>query len=68
MTGLASGFIADQLLDANQVARATCDDLSVAHGDQPISSVAAVGPRSIIYIGMDVHKESVTLALLPVDA
>jgi transposase len=33
-----------------------------------MSSVAAIVPRSIIYVGMDVHKESVTLALLPVDA
>jgi hypothetical protein len=34
-----------------------------------MSSVAAVpDARSIIYVGMDVHKESITLALLPVDA
>ena len=30
-----------------------------------MSSVAAVAPRSIIYLGMDVHKESITIAVLP---
>ena len=31
------------------------------------SSAASVGPatRSIIYLGMDVHKESITIAVLP---
>ncbi len=35
-----------------------------------MSSVAAVVPaaRSIIYLGMDVHKESITIAVLPGDA
>jgi transposase len=35
-----------------------------------MSSAAAVVPaaRSIIYLGMDVHKESITIALLPTDA
>ena len=32
-----------------------------------MSSVTAVVPCSIVYVGMDVHKESVTLALLPGD-
>ena len=34
------------------------------------SSAASVGPatRSIIYLGMDVHKESITIAVLPADA
>src|SRR5438128_2064518 len=36
------------------------------HGDQPMSSQSAT--RSIIYLGMDVHKESITIALLPADA
>jgi len=30
------------------------------------STAAAV--RSIIYLGMDVHKESITIAVLPADA
>ncbi len=35
-----------------------------------MSSVAEVVPasRSIIYLGMDVHKESITIAVLPADA
>ena len=35
-----------------------------------MSSVAAVVPvaRTIIYLGMDVHKESITIAVLPADA
>lgn len=34
-----------------------------------MSSAAAVpAPRSIIYLGLDVHKESITIALLPADA
>ena len=33
-----------------------------------MSSATAVLPCSIIYVGMDVHKDSVTLALLPADA
>jgi transposase len=32
------------------------------------SSVAVPALRSIFYLGMDVHKESITLALLPADA
>lgn len=32
------------------------------------SSTAAVVARSIIYLGMDVHKESITIAVLPADA
>src|SRR5207247_5551756 len=40
------------------------------HGDQPMSSATAVVAvaRTIIYLGMDVHKESITIALLPSDA
>ena len=30
-----------------------------------MSSAAAVAARSIIYLGMDVHKESITIAVLP---
>ncbi|MDQ6768871.1 MAG: hypothetical protein M3Z54_02665 [Gemmatimonadota bacterium] len=33
-----------------------------------LASVVAVVARSIIYIGMDVHKDSITVALLPGDA
>ncbi len=41
----------------------------VAHGDQPMSSLAVVPiVRSIIYPGMDVHKDSITIALLPAAA
>src|SRR4051812_22059409 len=35
------------------------------HGDQPRSSQSATAARSIIYLGMDVHKESITVAVLP---
>src|SRR5947207_15947767 len=40
------------------------------HGDQPMSSRqnAAAVPRSIIYLGMDVHKDSITIAVLPATA
>ncbi len=31
-------------------------------------STSAVAARSIIYLGMDVHKESITIAVLPVEA
>src|SRR6266545_1759721 len=70
MTGLASGFIVDELLGANRscqshTRRAFCR----SHGDQPMSSAAVVSAaRSIIYLGMDVHKESITIAVLPADA
>ena len=40
--------------------------VSHTFGDQPRSS-HAVSP-SIIYLGLDVHKDSVTLAVLPADA
>lgn len=32
------------------------------------STSAAPATRSIIYLGMDVHKESITIAVLPADA
>ena len=32
------------------------------------STAAAPAVRSIIYLGMDVHKESITIAVLPADA
>jgi hypothetical protein len=33
------------------------------------SAIAAAAPaRSIIYLGMDVHKESITIAVLPAEA
>ena len=48
-------------------ARATRDELSVAHGDQPMSSQSATA-RPIIYLGMDVHKDSITIAVLPAGA
>src|SRR4051794_37318175 len=42
--------------------------LSQFHGDQPMSSVLqardATSPSSTIYIGMDVHKDSITVAVL----
>src|SRR4051812_1958733 len=51
------------------VARATCDDRSVAlRGDQPMSSAPAVAAPSIIYLGLDVHKDSITIAVLPLGA
>ena len=31
-------------------------------------SAAVVAARSVIYVGMDVHKESITLAVLPTEA
>ncbi len=31
-------------------------------------AVAAAPPRSIIYLGMDVHKDSITIAVLPQSA
>src|SRR5215831_19351550 len=37
------------------------------HGDQPMSSQSTT-VRSIIYLGMDVHKDSITLAVLPAAA
>jgi len=33
-----------------------------------MSSTIAAAARSIIYLGMDVHKESITIAVLPADA
>src|ERR1035437_1352849 len=41
--------------------------LVACHGDQPMSSSPAPAPavRPIIYLGMDVHKESITIAVLP---
>src|SRR4051812_49044728 len=47
-----------------EVARATCDfptRRSPTVEDQPMSSAA----RSIITLGLDVHKESITVAVLP---
>ena len=38
--------------------------LSHLSGDQPMSSSSP----SIIYLGLDVHKDSVTIAVLPADA
>lgn len=44
------------------------------HGDQPMSSavalleaepIATAIPRTIIHLGMDVHKDSITIAVLP---
>jgi hypothetical protein len=35
--------------------------------DQPMSSESATA-RPIIYLGMDVHKESITIAVLPTGA
>ena len=32
------------------------------------STAVASVPRSIIYLGMDVHKESITIAVLPAGA
>src|SRR5687768_6248941 len=36
-------------------------------GDKPMSSPAAAA-ASIIYVGMDVHKDSITIAVLPMAA
>ena len=54
-------------------ASATCDDVRVAlFGDQPMSyqssPFAAAATRPIIYLGIDVHKESITIAVLPAAA
>ncbi len=45
--------------------RSICPTL---HGDQPMSTSAAAtvaATRSIIYLGIDVYKESITIAVLP---
>jgi hypothetical protein len=77
MTGLASGFrVGSFLARCDGVTRATCDQTTLSYflGDQPMSSsraavepAAAVGAaaRPIIYLGMDVHKDSITIAVLP---
>jgi hypothetical protein len=40
-------------------ASATRDRPALAHGDQPILSQGEAA-RSIIYLGMEVHKDSIT--------
>lgn len=50
--------------------RATCDGdtavlLSHLHGDQPTSSSTTSSAVTTIYRGLDVHKESDTIAVLP---
>ena len=40
--------------------------MSHIFGDQPMSSSTVAA--SMIYLGLDVHKDSVTIAVLPADA
>ena len=49
------------------VTRATCDAVSVASLQRPAQVSLPASPR-IIYRGLDVHKDSVAIAVLPADA
>ena len=77
MIGLASDFLVDQLLECESESPEPHATLVLSHfyGDQPMSSsiTAAAAPVAVaapptIYLGLDVHKESITVAVLPVGA
>jgi hypothetical protein len=75
MTGLASDFFVDWLVgyESESPEPTATLVLSHFHGDQPMSSSAAapavpVAAPSTIYLGLDVHKESITVAVLPAGA
>ena len=77
MTGLASDFRVGQFLArCDGVTRATCDDpagrtfaetnpSSLAARTPEPEHIAATPARTITYLGMDVHKDSITIAVLP---
>jgi hypothetical protein len=66
MTGLASASRVGELSRGETESPEPPATIERSHlrGDQPTSSVAAAAP-SIIYLGMDVHKDAITIAVLP---
>ena len=68
MTGLAPAFCVGEFLPytAESPEPPATQFRSHIFGDQPMSS-STLAP-SIIYLGLDVHKDSVTIAVLPADA
>ncbi len=68
MTGLAPAFCVGEFLPYSTESPEPPATLFPSHifGDQPMSSSTVAA--SIIYLGLDVHKDSVTIAVLPADA
>ena len=68
MTGLAPAFCVGEFLPYTTESPEPPATRFLSHifGDQPMSSSTAAA--SIIYLGLDVHKDSVMMAVLPADA